>query len=332
MRRISIEQIERNEVHRKNYNDNNKKKKTSDSTLKYREQLLMLQKEDPKYVILKQFTSYTKEESKKLLKYLQNLKPAPHNIVIQNSTSNEANDNLRLHYKVEELDNEFRDKFNHKIDFISNSLDTLVTSCFSGLLAKSKMSILLSKAGCRRQDLHTDYPLAPTKEYRTVYSKSSFFALVALMDGTSIVLGDNKVKMIDRGDVLIGRGDLVHAGNSYGKDNFRLHYYFDNIGDNHIDPRDTFFCYKLSANEMKKCAKEPFKLKQILEITRGKNLVAFNLKDKEKKDKRRISQVECGKRPQASAAPSVSTTAAPSVSTTAAPSVSATASPMRIEF
>jgi hypothetical protein len=302
MRRISIEQNERNRAFRKAYNDN-KKKETSDISLKYSEQLLMLQKEEnPKYVILKQYVSYTKEESTKFLNYLQNIKPASHNIIVQSSTNNKPNDNLRLHYKVDELDDEFRDKFNHKIELISNSLDTLVTSCFSGLLAKSKMSILLSKAGCRRQDLHTDYPLSANY----AYSKSSFFALVALMDGTSIVLGNKQVKTIARGDVLIGRGDLVHAGNSYDKDNFRLHYYFDNIGDSHIDPRETFFCYKLSANEKKKCAEESFQLKQILQITRGKNLVAFNKNEKEKKAKRRISQVECGKRPRAS--PSVSTT------------------------
>jgi hypothetical protein len=106
------------------------------------------------------------------------------------------------------------------------------------------------------------------------------------MDGTSIVLGNDQVIEINKGDALIARGDLVHAGNSYAEDNLRLHYYFDHPSYT-IEFRGTHFCHKLHKKEKEQCSKEPVELKRILDVAKGNNLVLFN-KNKKRKNCERL--------------------------------------------
>jgi hypothetical protein len=103
------------------------------------------------------------------------------------------------------------------------------------------------------QDLHTDYPIDknhPDQKF-TIFS---FFAVVALMEDTTIVVTEEsnqensgdvhvpKILLIPKGSVFFGRGDLVHSGNKYNQTNVRLHIYFDfNQSSTGANPRDTYF-------------------------------------------------------------------------------------------
>jgi hypothetical protein len=103
---------------------------------------------------------------------------------------------------------------------------------------------LLSEPGCEEQPLHCDYDvedLAPLDDRDTPRGM-----LVALEDDTKLVLypgshrlwrsvnGEGPVTgtwrhtlRLDAGDVCFFRGDLLHAGASYTKQNVRMHAYLD---------------------------------------------------------------------------------------------------------
>ena len=89
---------------------------------------------------------------------------------------------------------------------------------------------LLSEAGGKEQDPHTDYELL--NNFPSYY-KYSYIAFVAIMDKTNMVAyNDDGTKFIislDIGDVLIARQDFIHAGPSYDDENARLHFYFDQM-------------------------------------------------------------------------------------------------------
>jgi len=86
-------------------------------------------------------------------------------------------------------------------------------------------SILVSDAGCMSQDVHFDYN-PKMKRW-----KEGFFAIVAVEDGTKLIVNDNGYHLttvyLNRGDIFVGRGDCLHAGAPYDLDNVRIHYYFD---------------------------------------------------------------------------------------------------------
>ena len=101
--------------------------------------------------------------------------------------------------------------------------------------------ILFSVAGCKEQRPHTDYN--PYSNY-TMTPWGMIFAIEP--DGAQFVVWPYSHKIIRRtgesfappqmkrtvinlsqGDVLFFRGDLVHAGASYDRDNMRIHAYID---------------------------------------------------------------------------------------------------------
>ena len=88
----------------------------------------------------------------------------------------------------------------------------------------SPWQLIFSKAGCAQQALHMDWDPQPNLH-------KAFGCLVALQNATSLdtVCNDGRVQIkMEEGDVLIFRGDFVHAGSAYRKRNVRLHAYFDN--------------------------------------------------------------------------------------------------------
>lgn len=118
--------------------------------------------------------------------------------------------------------------------------------------------IIHSKPGCRDQAAHTDY--VPDIEF-IHDEKVPINILVCLQDGTKLnawpgsqglnvcdltlpngqtvwehLIEDNtscpeqihrQVVQLEKGDVLLFRGDFVHAGAGYDTDNYRLHCYMD---------------------------------------------------------------------------------------------------------
>jgi hypothetical protein len=106
--------------------------------------------------------------------------------------------------------------------------------------------IIHSRPGCQPQAAHCDY--IPDETLKAVKDTQMPLAvLIALMPGTRLKVWPNsahlalqepdaikKVKPIDcvevalePGDMLVFRGDFVHAGSGYEADNYRIHYYLD---------------------------------------------------------------------------------------------------------
>jgi hypothetical protein len=140
---------------------------------------------------------------------------------------------------------------------IISELEKSITSVTSNLLPDLKqvdISILYSKSGCGKQKTHTDYDLITTAESMG-FAQKSFFGLFAIMDNTTIIVYDEHQSQdrevdIPKGCFFFGRGDLVHAGNSYTKDNVRLHFYFDHVYANNIDQNDRGTYFDFDENQI----------------------------------------------------------------------------------
>ena len=100
----------------------------------------------------------------------------------------------------------------------------------------SEWVIVRSLPGGQPQPAHCDYD--PKIIENEPNERKPFAALVAVEPDTKLTVWKgcfgkitNQVQpedvTLDPGDMLIFRGDLVHAGSAYDQDNIRLHCYFD---------------------------------------------------------------------------------------------------------
>lgn len=111
------------------------------------------------------------------------------------------------------------------------------------------MALLWSKEGCQRQLPHADYSYSVLQEARRDHgmteSTPPLSAVLALQDCTldiwpgALILKkkdplkapvERKLVQLKQGQLLIFRGDLIHAGSAYASSNFRLHFYLDYPG------------------------------------------------------------------------------------------------------
>ena len=125
---------------------------------------------------------------------------------------------LLLRYKVIKRDDiNALDPFFKKLESVKDP-----THVMTGL------AMIRSLKGCPKQDPHTDYftmrSHGKTKECVLPYS-----GLVAVEHGSSIYVQGHKIVLPCRSAVLI-RGDVVHNGSGYKKDNIRVHFYLDVAG------------------------------------------------------------------------------------------------------
>jgi hypothetical protein len=94
----------------------------------------------------------------------------------------------------------------------------------------SNWVILKSLAGCDEQQPHTDYNVETIKDI-TDPTCFPLLVLMALMPETYLDIWDlngiHRKLVMDEGDVLIFRADLIHGGSSYEKENIRIHAYLD---------------------------------------------------------------------------------------------------------
>lgn len=103
--------------------------------------------------------------------------------------------------------------------------------------------LLRSLSGCKRQAAHTDY-IPETSLLQCDTYKLPLLFLFALEENTKLVVWPGSHKVIqgrgrtvqpiqprtvtlDRGDALVFRADLVHAGAEYETENIRIHCYID---------------------------------------------------------------------------------------------------------
>ena len=104
--------------------------------------------------------------------------------------------------------------------------------------------VIRSLAGCEAQAPHCDY--IPTESLLACTEDTIPCGfLVALQDGTTLDVWPQSHRLVrgevtrkssamrrtrlflNKGDAVLFRGDLIHAGSSYGVDNIRLHFYLD---------------------------------------------------------------------------------------------------------
>jgi hypothetical protein len=100
-------------------------------------------------------------------------------------------------------------------------------------------ALLLSEKGCGMQKAHTDYTEKVLDSVSGLDGEMPLGCLVALMDETFLDVWEGSIKEnynngqhkkleLCRGDVVIFRGDLVHAGSAYpNRSNLRVHFYLD---------------------------------------------------------------------------------------------------------
>jgi ectoine hydroxylase-related dioxygenase (phytanoyl-CoA dioxygenase family) len=100
------------------------------------------------------------------------------------------------------------------------------------------MVALLSKPGCKAQLAHTDY--TPATLANATDETMPLACLVALENGTAFDVWPEAIRFeknvsykhmqvkLNKGDVLVFRGDLVHGGAACGEvENVRIHAYLD---------------------------------------------------------------------------------------------------------
>ena len=106
--------------------------------------------------------------------------------------------------------------------------------------------IIHSRPGCQPQAAHCDY--IPDDALKAVNDQQMpLAALISLMPNTHLRIWPNSSKLattdqtflkrqapimveevlLNPGDIIVFRGDFVHAGSEYENDNFRIHYYLD---------------------------------------------------------------------------------------------------------
>lgn len=147
-----------------------------------------------------------------------------------------------LNYKEQ-----FMEKFIEQIsEFINGKIN-------DDRLTFNNWTILYSKQGCQRQAPHTDYvaddqfiksmtyanqknkgliPLlvlisVMPETYLNIWEKSIGLITTEQVDFKDRPKIESKKLMLNKGDIVIFRADLIHAGSDYDKENIRLHVYLD---------------------------------------------------------------------------------------------------------
>ena len=151
------------------------------------------------------------------------------------------------------------------ISFIPQ-LNKIINS-INPLLQKSNWVIIKSEIGCKKQMAHLDY--VPTPEFNKIVNgfdknRIPLLVLTSLMDNTYIHIWDKSIDIINgsytgepissskillnKGDVIVFRSDVIHGGSEYDTENIRLHCYLDSPDLCRED--DTTFIIKLDAPEL----------------------------------------------------------------------------------
>lgn len=155
-------------------------------------------------------------------------------VVFNNSrkVNSRQNDKKRMQLSVHKTDGAAMARFKQ-----------VLTERLSGVLPQHKVSsmvALLSKLFCKAQLAHTDFSPDTLSNVLLDDNKMPLACLVVLMDGTVFDVWPGAIRFdknrdfkpmhlkLRAGDVLIFRGDLVHAGAAVGAvENVRFHAYLD---------------------------------------------------------------------------------------------------------
>lgn len=128
---------------------------------------------------------------------------------------------------------------------LSRRIGARLTEAVGGGRSATDFVILESLRGCQRQAAHVDYvPDAALLD--TTDETVPLLAVVALQSGTFLDVWPGSHRLVRRprltrhtphirretvelnaGDVIVFRGDLIHAGSEYARHNLRIHAYID---------------------------------------------------------------------------------------------------------
>lgn len=147
------------------------------------------------------------------------------------------NHNLKDRQDYKRKQTNFPKKLGNKL---FRQIKNFTETYYSNLISK-EWSILLSLPGCHEQAPHCDY--VQDDQFENVKDRDIPLSyIICLQENTKINLWVNSLKMVYRkpiapirktevkmnvGDVLVFRGDLVHAGSAYNDENIRVHGYLD---------------------------------------------------------------------------------------------------------
>lgn len=85
--------------------------------------------------------------------------------------------------------------------------------------------VLFSRSGCKQQTWHTDYNTDTVSHLET----KPMGAILALQTPTTFEEYPDTQHSLEKGDVLVFDGDVVHAGSAYDRANMRIHVYVDSV-------------------------------------------------------------------------------------------------------
>jgi ectoine hydroxylase-related dioxygenase (phytanoyl-CoA dioxygenase family) len=131
-------------------------------------------------------------------------------------------DKKRIQLKGLDIPKVFRTEYSHVRDILTKAFD----QC--GNYEIYPEAILFSEEGCIAQSYHFDY------DPDNVNTRHCFVALIGFEDNTTLetisIVDDIELEKqisFNKGDLLLFRGDFIHAGSSYINSNVRLHFYIE---------------------------------------------------------------------------------------------------------
>lgn len=154
--------------------------------------------------------------------------------VIFNHNTKSKDDNKRRQYNLP-LSGEYMKKFDEKIKmFVKQNIKTSSIP--------TDPVIIHSLSNCQVQAAHCDYTPNDLKSISNIDIPLSM--LLCLMKDTTLRIWPNSSKLfsvknnnidiieprelkLKPGDIIIFRGDFIHAGSGYENENLRIHYYLD---------------------------------------------------------------------------------------------------------
>ena len=111
---------------------------------------------------------------------------------------------------------------------VSNSLDIMpdlleaIKIVFPDCLT-IKVKLLHSEAGDTAQLTHTDYVPSNLQPSKLLLKKFHYSAVISIEENTELLVGESRlVVKISLHSILFFRGDMLHAGAGYLKENSRL--------------------------------------------------------------------------------------------------------------
>jgi hypothetical protein len=171
---------------------------------------------DSGYIHLRSVVHASKEEKS----YIRSVAVSP---IFNNS--GRKNDRLRRQGLLK------KDMIPNILEQTQNIIDTLYPSLFL-----SDSVVLVSLPGCAEQKPHTDYDANSLNGISSSVIPRG--VLVALEENTTLEVWpgshdtnkrgiQKRTIRLDSGDVIIFRGDVVHAGSAYKSENTRIHIFAD---------------------------------------------------------------------------------------------------------